>query len=320
MEPKVNYALVGLFLALLSGALLAGVLWLSKTDYRGVYDRYYTYMDESVSGLSTDSSVKYRGVDVGRVKEIILNPENPEQVRLALDLLRGTPVKEDTVAVLETQGLTGISTVNLGGGSRAAPVLRTKPGETYPVIKSQPSFYTQLSDAISRLTADQQLPKLLDNLNSLTQDARGLVDSQSRAEIKRILADLSAITRTVATHRSELADSITKGNAALDRFAAVGKQLDERLPEVLEQTAASVRALRETTREVARASASLGATLDGSRADIAQFTGQTLPESGLLVAELRHLTATLQRLASDLERQPSQLIFGRAAPVRGPGE
>ena len=136
MEPKVNYTVVGLFIALLGAAALAGVLWLSRTDYRGVYDRYYTFMDESVSGLSTDSSVKYHGVDVGRVKQIALNPDNPEQVRLALDLLRGTLVKEDTVAVLETQGLTGITTVNLRGGSRASPPLKAQPGERYPVIKS----------------------------------------------------------------------------------------------------------------------------------------------------------------------------------------
>jgi phospholipid/cholesterol/gamma-HCH transport system substrate-binding protein len=64
----------------------------------------------------------------------------------------------------------------------------------------------------------------------------------------------------------------------------------------------------------------VGSTVDGSRADIAQFTGQTLAETGLLVAELRQLTATLQRLAGDLERQPNALIFGRAAPLRGPGE
>ena len=70
MEPKVNYTLVGLFIALLGAGIAGGVLWLSQTDYRGVYDRYYTYMDESVSGLSNDSSVKYRGVDVGRVKDI----------------------------------------------------------------------------------------------------------------------------------------------------------------------------------------------------------------------------------------------------------
>ena len=113
--------MVGLFIALLGAALLAGVLWLSRTDYRGVYDRYYTYMDESVSGLSNDSSVRYHGVDVGRVKEIVLNPDNPEQVRLALDLVRGTPVKEDTFAVLETQGLDGH---NDGELSAAAAALR----------------------------------------------------------------------------------------------------------------------------------------------------------------------------------------------------
>jgi len=320
MEPKVNYTLVGLFIALLGSATLAGVLWLSRTDYRGVYDRYYTYIDESVSGLSNDSSVKYVGVDVGRVKEIMLNPENPQQVRLALDLVRGTPVKEDTVAVLETQGLTGITTVNLRGGSRASPTLKPRPSESYPVIKSQPSFYTQLSNTIASLTTNEQLPALLANLNSLTQDARGLMDAQSRAEVKRILADLAQITHAIATHRSELADGIAKADAALDRFAAVGKKLDERLPEILDQTTASMRSLRDMTSEVARASAALTSTIDRSRADITQFTGETLPESGLLIAEVRQLTATLQRLASELEREPSALVFGRARPAHGPGE
>jgi phospholipid/cholesterol/gamma-HCH transport system substrate-binding protein len=320
MEPKVNYTLVGLFIALLGTAMLAGVLWLSRTDYRGVYDRYYTYMDESVSGLSNDSSVKYRGVDVGRVKEVILNPENPEQVRLALDIVRGTLVKEDTVAVLETQGLTGITTVNLTGGGHAAPILIAKPGAAYPVIKSRPSFLSQLTGSLAGLTSNQQLPALLANLNSLTHEARGLVDAQSRAEIKQLLADLAQITRTVAAHRLELADGIAKADTALDRFAALGKKLDDRLPEVLEQTSASVRSLRDMTNEVARTSASLSSAMDSSRADIAQFTGQTLPESGLLIVEVRQLTATLQRLASELEREPSALVFGRARPVRGPGE
>lgn len=320
MEPKVNYTLVGLFIALLSAATVAGVLWLSRTDYRGVYDRYYTYMDESVTGLSTDSSVKYHGVDVGRVKEIALDPTNPEQVRLALDLVRGTPVKEDTVATLETQGLTGITTVNLSGGSRASPPLRAAPGEHYAVIKSQPSFYAQLGSSLSRLMTNEQLPVLLGNLNSLTQETRSLVDAQSRENLKRILADLAQVTGAVASHRAELADSIAQSDAAFDRFAALGKKLDDRLPELLEQASANLRSLQKMTDEVARTGASLGSAVDGSRADIAQFTGQTLTETGLLVAEVRQLTATLQRLASELEREPSALIFGRAPLRRGPGE
>jgi phospholipid/cholesterol/gamma-HCH transport system substrate-binding protein len=320
MEPKVNYTLVGLFIALLGAATVTGVLWLSRTDYRGVYVRYYTFMDESVSGLSRDSYVKYQGVEVGRVKEIALDPNNPEQVRLGLDLVRGTPVKEDTMAVLETQGLTGITIVNLRGGSRASPLLSAKPGERYPIIKSEPSFYAQLSGSLARLTTNEQIPALLANLTNLTQDARSLLDAQSRADLKRTLAALAQVTQTLALHRSELAGAVAQSEAAADRFAAVGKKLDEKLPELFEQASANLRGLERMTDQLGRAGATLNSTVDGSRGDIAQFTGQTLAEAGLLVGELRQLTATLQKVSSDLEREPSALIFGRAPPVRGPGE
>jgi phospholipid/cholesterol/gamma-HCH transport system substrate-binding protein len=121
MEPKVNYILVGAFVVLLGAMILGAIFWLGKTDYRGIYDRYYVYTRESVAGLSVDSTVKYRGVDVGRVKQVILNPENTEEVRVTLDIVGGTPVKTDTQAVLVTQGLTGLVTLNLTGGSREAP-------------------------------------------------------------------------------------------------------------------------------------------------------------------------------------------------------
>jgi phospholipid/cholesterol/gamma-HCH transport system substrate-binding protein len=320
MEPKVNYMVVGLFIALLGAATVAGVLWLSRTDYRGIYDRYYAFMDESVSGLSRDSYVKYQGVEVGRVKEIALDPKNPEQVRLALDLVRGTPVKEDTVAVLETQGLTGITIVNLRGGSRASPLLKAKPGEHYPVIQSQPSFYAQLSQNMSRLMTNEQLPALLANLNNLTQDARSLLDAQSRADLKRSLAALAEVTQAVALHRAELAGMIAQSEAAADRFAAVGKKLDDQLPQLLEQASTNLRSLQKMTDEVTRTGAAVTSTFDGTRNDITQFTGQTLADTGLLVAELRQLTATLQRLSSELEREPNALIFGHVPPVRGPGE
>jgi len=320
MEPKVNYTLVGLFIVLLGAATLTGVLWLSRTDYRGLYDRYYTFMDESVSGLSRDSYVKYQGVEVGRVKEIALDPNNPEQVRLGLDLVRGTPVKENTVAVLETQGLTGITIVNLRGGSRASPLLSAKPGERYPIIKSEPSFYAQLSGSLARLTTNEQIPALLANLTNLTQDARSLLDGQSRADLKRTLAALAQVTQTLAVHRSEFGKAVAQSEAAANRFAAVGKKLDDELPGLLEQASADLRGLERMTDQLARAGATLNSTVDGSRGDIAQFTGQTLAEAGLLVGELRQLTATLQKVLSGLEREPSTLIFGRAPPVRGPGE
>lgn len=320
MEPKVNYTLVGLFVVLLGATALIVVLWLSKADYRGVYDRYYTYMTESVSGLSTDTSVKYRGVDVGRVKEIILDPANPEEVRLTLDLVRGTPVKKNTTAVLETQGLTGLTTVNLTGGTRDAPLLTAQLGQKYPVIKSGPSLFFRLDTALSRILSDESFPRLLANLNSLTQDARGAVDEQNRIALKQILADLAKVTHTLAARRAELDDSMLKATEALGSFAAVGKKMDAQLPEIMEQTRTSLRAFEAMTRDIARTSTSIDSALDSNRSNIEQFTGQTLAETGVLVSDLRQLTATLQRLAEELEREPNALIFGRATPIRGPGE
>jgi phospholipid/cholesterol/gamma-HCH transport system substrate-binding protein len=60
--------------------------------------------------------------------------------------------------------------------------------------------------------------------------------------------------------------------------------------------------------------------VEDNRTDVAQFTGQALAEAGVLIAELRQFTATLQRLASDLEREPSTVIYGRPRPLPGPGE
>jgi phospholipid/cholesterol/gamma-HCH transport system substrate-binding protein len=320
MEPKVNYLLVGLFVVVLGAASLAAVLWLSKGDYRGVYDRYYTYMRESVSGLSVDSAVRYRGVEVGRVKEIILDPDNPEEVRLGLDIVRGTPVKEDTVAVLETQGLTGIATVNLTGGSRDSPPLTVKANQKYPVIKSAPSLFTRLDSALSRVLADESFPTLLANLNNLVLDARGVVDVEARADLKRILADLAKVTHTLAARQAQLDQSIVKADQALERFASLGKNLDEELPEIIAEAKASIRSFQNMNQELGRAGASFESLLNGNRSNIDQFTGQTLGEAGLLVSDFRQLTLTVQKLAEELEREPSALIFGRSRPAPGPGE
>jgi phospholipid/cholesterol/gamma-HCH transport system substrate-binding protein len=168
--------------------------------------------------------------------------------------------------------------------------------------------------------ANEQVPALLANLNNLTQDARALLDAQNRADLKRTLAALAQVTQAVALHRAELTSSIAQSEAAANRFAALGKKLDDQLPELLEQASTNLRSLKNMTDEVARSGAAVNSTLDDSRPDIAQFTGQTLAETGLLVTELRQLTATLQRLVSELEREPNALIFGRAPPVRGPGE
>jgi phospholipid/cholesterol/gamma-HCH transport system substrate-binding protein len=315
MEEKVNFAAVGAFVIVLTVTMIAGVLWLSSGKYyRKSYDTYETYMTESVSGLNVNAPVRYRGVDVGRVRRIALAPGNVEQVQVTLDIERGTPVKEDTVATLQTQGLTGIAYLELMAGHRGSPDLRAKPGEPYPVIASAPSLMNRL---------ETSLPVLLANLNRVSDNVNALLDDENRRAVKATLADLAQLSRTLAarsaTIDATLASTARTMDAAArttDKAAAVADQLPQ-LVQRIERTAA---AFERMATEVAGAGASARGTFDGTRADLAQFTGSTLPEVRALVDELRGLTATLRRVGDTVDRNPSVLLYGRPAGKKGPGE
>ena len=320
MEPKVNYVLVGSFVVLLGATVLAGILWLGKTDYRGVYDRYEAYMRESVAGLSVNSTVKYRGVDVGRVKDIALNPDNPEEVRLTLDITRGTPIKTDTRAVLETQGLTGLATINLTGGSREAPSLEALEGQEYPVIKTGPSLFFRLDEAISRLLSEKGLSQLLVDLDMAAKRAAEVLDEENRTALKRTIKDLSDVAQSVAAHKAQMEQGLNGAARSADNLVKVTTSLNEQIPVLLARINKSAAALGTLTEELAQTSKVVGAVVNESRPELQQFSRQTLPETGLLVTELRQLASTLTRVARDLEREPNSLLFGRTAAPRGPGE
>lgn len=320
MEPKVNYVVVGAFVLLLGVTVLGAVLWLGKTDYRGIYDRYYVYTRESVSGLSVDSTVKYRGVDVGRVKEVILNPENSEEVRVTLDIVGGTPVKTDTQAVLVTQGLTGLVTLNLTGGTRDAPPLTPVARQVYPVIQSVPSLFGRLDGTLAKLLSDQGLSNLVANFNGLAHNASQLLDEENRAQFRQILKDLGEVTKVLAARSSQVDRGAPHAAEAAERTARLTEHLGIQLPALLDRMGKSAAALQQMTADVTRTSREVGEMVSSSKPGIEQFSRQTLADAGLLVSELRQLTATMNRVAQQVERQPNVLVLGRQGQPKGPGE
>lgn len=322
MENKVNLPLVGAFVIVLTVAMVAGLLWLASGSYqRKAYDPYETYMVESVSGLNLNAAVRYRGVEVGRVRRIMLAPGNVEQVRLTLDIERGTPVKTDTVATLQTQGLTGIAYVELKGGHKESPALRASAEQEVPVIGSAPSLMERLETAAPVLMAN--MTRTVDSLNAT-------LDETNRAALRSTLADLAVLTQTLAKRSSAIDATLASTAVTMDHAARFSAQL----PQMVQRFDRSAEALERMATDVAGASASArhtldsarGAldsarsTLDGSRADVAQFTGTALPETRELVLELRGLTATMHRVIDEVERNPAVLVQGRRPAKRGPGE
>ena len=308
MEEKVNLAVVGVFVLLLGAALITGVLWLSSGGaYRKAYDTYHTYMRESVSGLSRDAPVRYRGVEVGRVRRMALAPEAAEQVQLTLDIEHGTPVKQDTVAVLRVQGLTGIAYVELSGGGSNSPVLEAQPDQAYPVIRSGPSLMVRLDSSISTL---------LTNLNGTSASLGALLDEDSRRTFKEAMSDLRAVARTLAAHSAAIDSGLVNAARTLDSTA----RLSGDLPRLVERLQRSADRFDRMTDDVSRAGASVSGTVEGARNDLRQAAAETLPEVRLLASELREVTGSLRSFSQQLEQNPGVLLYGKPASKPGPGE
>ncbi|KQW37702.1 MlaD family protein [Rhizobacter sp. Root404] len=315
MESKVNLAAVGAFVIVLTLAMIAGTLWLSSGKYyRKAYDTYETYLTESVSGLNLNAPVRYHGVDVGRVRSIMLSPGNVEQVRLTLDVERGTPVKADTVATLRSQGLTGIAFVELSAGHKESPALQARPGETYPVIASAPSLIEHLETAA---------PVLLANLARMTDSLNAVLDEPNRRAVGTTLANLAVLTQTLAARSSSIDATLADAARTTDR----AKQVSAELPRLVQRFDRAADALEHMAGDVIDASRSVRITFDSarqtladSRDDLTEFTGATLPEVREAVSELRGLTASMRRVGEEVERNPGVLLQ-RARPARrGPGE
>ena len=304
MEPKVSYALVGAFVALFGAILIVIVLWLVRGGSQSTYRSYYAFFDESVSGISEDSVVSYKGIKVGRVRNMRLDPENPERVRLVLDIAEGTPIKEDTVASLASQGLTGLAFVELGGGTRDSPPLMPPPGQPYPVIKIKPS-----------LPLDQAASTLVSNLNEIASSLKDVTDKESRAAMRKTMVNLAELTGALKQREKEL----DKFFSSADRTLENTREATEKLPALFSRATETAAALENMAQQIDRTSKSVDSLLAGSQQDIQRFTNQTLAEAGLLIAETRQLTERLQRLAQQVEQNPRSLLFGRR-PVPGPGE
>jgi phospholipid/cholesterol/gamma-HCH transport system substrate-binding protein len=304
MEPKVSYSLVGAFVVVFGAVLIVIVLWLVRGGPQRSYRGYYAYFSESVSGLNENSIVRYKGVNVGRVRNLRLDPEQPDRVRLVLDIAEGTPLKQDTVASLSTQGLTGLAFVELGGGTRESPPLKPAPGEDYPVIQTKPS-----------LRLDQGASALMANLNQLTTALKDLADDESRASFRRTLGNVADLTAALKGREKQLDQLFSSAERTLENT----RLASENLPEVISRVKETVAALDNMAQQLTRTGKNIDSMVAGSQQDVQRFTNQTLSEAGLLVVELRQLTERLQRLAQQVEQNPRSLLFGRrAAP--GPGE
>jgi phospholipid/cholesterol/gamma-HCH transport system substrate-binding protein len=177
METDKHYFIEGLFIIGFSLAAAFFAVWLGST---GRHDDvlYRIHFPDSVSGLTAGDAVKFRGVDVGTVKTMIIDPDNARLVRVEVRLRKATPVKTDTRASLTMKGITGVVFIELNGGDPAAQsLLAVTPEGKIAEIPSEKTglkaMLDELPKVIGKFTAiEDQVKKVVTGVGALTDKVK----------------------------------------------------------------------------------------------------------------------------------------------------
>jgi phospholipid/cholesterol/gamma-HCH transport system substrate-binding protein len=198
METRAPYALIGAFVIAIIGAVFGFVYWLHNTGGLGERTVYRIRFENTVSGLLTGAAVLFNGIRVGEVTDLRLDPDDPKQVAAMITVLASTPVRADTQAGLEFQGLTGVPVISLQGGATGAARLTPLNGDP-PTLVADPAAGQSMTEA-ARQALRRLDTVLADNSDSL----------------KSSIANLNTFTGALARN-SDRVDGILSG---LERMTA----------------------------------------------------------------------------------------------------
>lgn len=307
MESKTNYTIVGLTVLILMAALLSTALWLSVGFNQKVYSFYTVYLRESVSGLSEESPVKYNGVQVGFVKKIKLNIDDPRQVELTLSIEKGIPITTSTSATLISQGITGVTFIGLSAGSSDLTPLQKMPGEPYPVIPAKPSLFNQL---------DTILKEVSENVSKVSDQAQRIFNEENAAYVRNTLSNIDKFSKVMASNSKNIDNSLKSADVFLANMAKVSKDF----PNILNELKVGVKKFNAMADDISVAGKSVSKTMNAGKVAVDKISQQTLPPAVLLLRRLNTISANLEKVSNEMRQNPSVVIRGTKPPEPGPGE
>ena len=301
METRANYVIVGAFVLVCIVGLFVAVLWVAGSQYREEYAYFRTYFTGAVTGLGKGTVVRYNGIDIGHVYDVAIDDADPKRVIVTLQIDPKAKIHVDSVATLESQGLTGATYVEIEGGTATSRLLQAEPGQPYPVIPSKPSALQLLA---------QSGPEMVQELKLAGDRFSDLLSDQNRKAIAETLEHLSATTAEVDSHADEFGKTLmslrtsteTLNRALLSADRAINTA-DQSLKSV-DRAVDSIQTASDTANETAEKVGRLSDDTDKV------VNGQAITQFTLLLAQTRALVASVTRLSNDLEREPTKLLFG----------
>lgn len=300
MERNANYFLVGLISLILLILAAVFVTWLARVQFAQDYAIYDISFVGPVRGLSEGGEVHFNGIKVGEVVKISLDPQDTKRVIAKARITSDVPIRTDSYATLEPQGITGVNYVQITAGTSSKPLLKDVAARgTVPVVMSQQgpladllegggTVLTRTLDAINRVNqvmSDQNIKSLshtLKNIEAVTAEAR---DRKAiLAEAETTLKDIDTAALSIQS-LSQSSEALVKGDARKS-LADVSAAADE-----LRAATAEARTLIVQLKE-----------------PTAEFANTGLPRLSSAISTLQAAAESLDRLATEAEVNPRGLV------------
>jgi len=238
MYSKVNYTIVGVFVLSFTIASIIFIFWLSQKGFKDDFKYYKTYIHESVGGLSIDSNVKLKGINVGSISDIYIDSQDIERVILTLRIKQNTPIKEDMITIIKPLGITGLSYIEITGGSNSANELITS-DENISVIKNIPSMMLSLEDNINILNS-----KILKLLNKSDK----LLSNKNLDSIESILLDSKIIAQKTIVLEDTLIQTLLEINTTTTNMGLSSEELAKNLKPTIKELYLLLRDVKKTVK------------------------------------------------------------------------
>ncbi|HWU00077.1 MAG TPA: MlaD family protein [Terriglobales bacterium] len=303
METRAKHITVGLFVLLVILGIAGFCLWAANVQTKQDYSGYFIRFSGSVAQLRIDSSVLFGGIPVGRVTDVRIDPDNSELARVDISVRNGTPIRQDSKASMEIQGLAGGVALQITRGSRDAALLQ--PGQE---IRSSVSPLERLTQKLPNLL--DQASNVADRLNNMLSDDNQKAFTDAIQNLQQLSANLNKATEHVPDVVNTTQQTMQNLANASDAFQKLAVQLQGTVGNVQGNVQHTTEDISKAAQNFAEAANRLTAMLDENRAPLKQFTGSALYQTTELVSDLRQLVASMSRIAQQIERDPARFLLG----------
>ena len=329
MSTKVSPTLIGAFVIGAVALIVIAILLLgSGRLFRQTRD-FVLYFDNSVNGLRVGAPVKFKGVEVGSVKDIRLQLEKGAEVNkipviIEIDLekltLRGaTPeiaVEREAFHKAVVEGfrgqlameslVTGVLYVALDffPGTPINFVQQENVNNKYPEIPTLPTSLELAKGAVERILnklEEVDFKRLIDSLTK-TSDGVGQLISVNSPTVKSIL---QSVDQAMPQLRGAILDFRTLTATANNNVTNVSADLHQTL------TAAhsAIEQIAETMKEAETTIISVRTTIDPNSPTFYELTKSLREVSGA--------ASSIRLLADSLDRNPQAPILGKPETPKG---